>query len=250
MTGQVMRGLILICLLYSVSASALFAEENPFPEKATVKDDSVPVYTGMSAGDRPVRSLNKGVSIFVEIEMEGAGDAWCGIRELDQETITGYVKCKYLERSERPKIKWQRLGPPTGEIGGIGGNITKVRIAENQVLVPVVLEYGGRTAEATLLLDTGASMTMINAEIADKLNIRQVETKIELGQVLGGGIIPIFVAKVGYITVGPNTKNNMMIGIVNHAGPPVKFEGLLGLDFLRGLKYQIDFTNEIIKWEP
>jgi len=41
----------------------------------------------------------------------------------------------------------------------------------------------------------------------------------------------------------------MKIGVVVHKGPPVKFGGLLGMDFLRGLKYYIEFKNQTIKWE-
>jgi hypothetical protein len=44
---------------------------------------------------------------------------------------------------------------------------TKVFIKGNQVLVPVTLGYDSKEAEALLVLDTGASITVLHQEIAE-----------------------------------------------------------------------------------
>jgi predicted aspartyl protease len=118
-----------------------------------------------------------------------------------------------------------------------------------QVLVPVVLGCGGRTVEALLLLDTGASISMINTEIADKLGIKPAETKMGVGQVVGGGLIVLFIAKIDYLTAGPFTKSGMEISVVIHKGSAVNYDGLLGMDFLRDLKYTVDTRDNLIRWE-
>ncbi len=33
-------------------------------------------------------------------------------------------------------------------------------------------------------------------------------------------------------------------------GPVLKFDGLLGMDFLRDLHYQVDFKRKVINWAP
>jgi len=50
-----------------------------------------------------------------------------------------------------------------------GQKETQVIIRGNQVLVPVILGYRGRQTEALLLLDTGASITVLYQDIADQV---------------------------------------------------------------------------------
>jgi predicted aspartyl protease len=51
---------------------------------------------------------------------------------------------------------------------------TSVMVKNNKVLVPVTFSYRGTTVAARLLLDTGASMTTISTDLANRLGIRSV----------------------------------------------------------------------------
>ncbi len=236
--------IVAICCMTAVLSSA--GAENVEPAgKATVKAEILAVYSRMSVSSEVVKSFKKGDVVIVDNEIEGSEGAWCGIVEQGQTALSGYVLCKYLEQGPQKK-SWQHLGSSIDK-GSISE--TKVRIMGKQVLVPVTLGYKGKTVEVLLLLDTGASSSVINTEIADRLGIDPAETKIGIGQVVGGGLIQHFIAKLNYITFGPHTKDEMEISIVNHKGPPVNHDGLLGMDFLHDLQYTIDFKNQIIKWE-
>ena len=124
---------------------------------------------------------------------------------------------------------------------------TQVIISGNQVLVPVILGYRGRQTEALLLLDTGASITILHQEVADQLNIKQVQKAKLL--TFGGKSIPAYVAKLNFARLGPHQKENIYAGIIEYQGPKAAYQGLLGMNFLRNIEYRIDFKNHTLKWK-
>ncbi len=128
--------------------------------------------------------------------------------------------------------------------------VTHVTILGNQVLVPVILAKDGYEVRANMLLDTGASVTSIHSDVAARLHINAAQTQKTKGQVAGGGLLDVWRTRLSYISVGPNTKTDTDVAIVEHKGPPVAYEGLLGMDFLRNLRYQVDFQNRTINWSP
>jgi clan AA aspartic protease (TIGR02281 family) len=126
--------------------------------------------------------------------------------------------------------------------------ITQVTISGNHVLVPVTLGYGGNEVQANLVLDTGADLITLHRQIAEQLSL-PLTTRAEV-RVTGGKEIKARLAKLDYVKVGPYEAKEIHALIILHQGSAADHDGLLGMNFLRGLEYSIDFENQVIRWKP
>jgi predicted aspartyl protease len=132
----------------------------------------------------------------------------------------------------------------------VGGSVTPVEIVGNTVFVPVTLSYGSRSTQARLILDTGASVTIISPEIASQLDLRLDQAVLAAVQVVGGGMVEARGVRLQRVAVGPHEKSGMNVAVITTKGPLLQYDGLLGMDFLRGLHYRLDFADKVIRWLP
>jgi predicted aspartyl protease len=123
---------------------------------------------------------------------------------------------------------------------------TKVLIKANQVLVPVTLIYGKNEVSTYLLLDTGASTTVLNERVADLLKVKSLRQGH--ARVADGSSVRVELVDLDYIVVGPNRIANFTTSIMGHQGSPEGFDGLLGMNFLREVNYHVDFNRGVISW--
>jgi hypothetical protein len=166
---------------------------------------------------------------------------------------------RYVDRNGTVYYTDGSLKPPPG-IGEIstscplpsptaGPRVTHVAARDNRVLVPVRVGYRGREKDVVLLLDTGASSTIIYAKPAEGLRIDGNEGRRISGTVAGGGRIEGTRVRVWYLAVGPHSKYDFEVDIVEHQGDPPPYDGLLGMNFLRDYRYTVDFDCEMILWD-
>lgn len=128
--------------------------------------------------------------------------------------------------------------------------VTAVRVRKNQVRVPVRLNYRNNTVDAWMVLDTGATMTMISGSLANRLGIRPHNAEPIYARVADGSVVTAYKTRVDYIAVGPKLKNNPEVAIMPVNSSSLGFgDGLLGMNFLGDFRYHIDMNSQIIEWQ-
>lgn len=124
---------------------------------------------------------------------------------------------------------------------------TRVTITNNQIIVPVSFSNGGLEAAAQLILDTGATHTVIYRSFARQLNILSLATG--QSKVASGQSVFSEVGKVDFMKVGPIQARDFPVIIMSFEGPPIAYSGLLGMDFLSRVEYTLDYENQVIRWK-
>ena len=122
---------------------------------------------------------------------------------------------------------------------------TPVIIRGNQVVVPVRMITAGRRLDLKLILDTGATRTVIHQQAVQgvSLNVREKGK----ATVAGGGVISMQYAIFERIEFGPYTFKNHTAAIIESKGQSFS-DGLLGMDLLASSAYKIDFNEQVIIW--
>jgi clan AA aspartic protease (TIGR02281 family) len=214
-----------------------------------------PVTTFPELLEKAVDSFNKALILgtnSAEVHYN-LGITYLALNRTDEAEIE-YVILKNLDwemaDSLLSKIDASKPQKVYTELGGTESTIQDVKIIGNQVLVPVTLTHNNETVEALLLLDTGASVTVIHTNIAKSLNIDFDKANHSVGQVVGGGLLESKRLKLSSVKVGPHIKKDLDVAIIEHQGPDVLFDGLLGMNFLNDIPYHVDIKRKIINWAP
>jgi len=116
----------------------------------------------------------------------------------------------------------------------------------NSILLPVIVGHNGKAIQVNMLLDTGCSITMLDAEISNALNVQQegiIESVIANGEKM--------ISKKGtvdYFQVGPFRDSNFMVNTTQIMGNNKTQHGLLGMNFLEKHPFTIDHQRQFIRW--
>jgi len=117
----------------------------------------------------------------------------------------------------------------------------------NSILVPVIIGHRGRTIQTTMILDTGCSLTLLHHTIAQQLQpnfIRQGTSTVADGRKINSTHVT-----VDFIQVGPFMEHNFIASTyyIQNA-ERLKYQGLLGMEFLKKHPFQIDTKRSVIRW--
>lgn len=136
---------------------------------------------------------------------------------------------------------------------------TRVPIGVGQLVIPpsgarrvtVPIEVSGSkffvwvtvngTQSARLLLDTGASITVLNPRLMARLGVDVPATAPKMRMtVVGGGTLSVPQARVKSLTVGDVSVENIDVGVIEVFPSSTGVDGLIGANFLAHFKVTVD----------
>lgn len=168
-----------------------------------------------------------------EVKVKGQGPA----EEAEKETS-----------SEAEKEKQEASGEESGlETGEEVMTIVKFSSIDGHVVVPIVLNG---FLKASMLVDTGAGITVISRELAHELRL-----EADLGNPITLKTMAMDIqaqsARLDSIQVGGLSRDNFPVAITDLPfGGKARFDGILGMDFMNNYKIQIDNKNRQILFTP
>ena len=112
--------------------------------------------------------------------------------------------------------------------------------------MPVSFSNGGLEAATQLILDTGATHTVIYRSFASQLNILSLATgqsKVASGQSVLSEVGKVDFMKVGPIRPGLPRDHHVL------RGPPHRLQRAARDGFPERRKYVLDYENQVIRWK-
>lgn len=97
-----------------VIGAVLAAVVAPCAERATVNEDSAPVYSHQRSNQNElVRSLKRGDAVLIDFSIASEGGAWCAVSGPDGRISLGYMLCGHLKRetADEKRHNWRAPRP-------------------------------------------------------------------------------------------------------------------------------------------
>lgn len=126
--------------------------------------------------------------------------------------------------------------------------ITPYQFVHNRVVVPVKVVYGSKSKELSLVMDTGASSTVIHRDAISSLN--PALRRGAGATVADGSYVKTETVSFDRIEIGPYKSSNIQTMVLDYRGGNQQSHGLLGMDFLFNARYELDKKRKLIIWEP
>jgi predicted aspartyl protease len=124
-----------------------------------------------------------------------------------------------------------------------GAIVIPVKILAGHAIVPVTFN---NSITANLMVDTGASRTMVSKRVARDLRLYSMGSGTGYGV---GGRVTLGIGRVESIKVGEVEVQNMPVSIHDFSPDP-SYEGLLGVDFLGRFHMSLDSAKQVMVLTP
>lgn len=238
--------LILVGMISLSLTDARGASSQPPQEKT-----AVPVFTMPDESSLVVESIADGDSPLPMAAMIGAGGAkWFMVKTRNGNV--GWIKAGDHDSAKKIDSHFRSLPnensvislPQAASLGPAkGAGAIPVQVSGSRVIVSV--NFNNSTA-ANMLLDTGASRTMISSRIARSLGLQSTGSGRGYGI---GGMVTVSTARVDSVKLGEMERQNLLV-MIHDFSPDPSYEGLLGFDFLSHFHMSLDLQKSLLVLTP
>jgi clan AA aspartic protease (TIGR02281 family) len=206
-------------------------------------------YAKLEAVKTSIAAVLLQVALLVYISPLAAADFF---RWIDQSGVVHFTDNVHnipeARRSTAIRIKAQeplRAVEPAKVAPAIGKASIPFEKRGQVVVVEVMLN---KTVPAKLVVDTGATYTMISAAMARELSIDPQQTQRTMPFQTANGVIQAPLTNLESVTVGGMEIKNLTAAI-HDAVPSAQVAGLLGLNFLSNFRLDIDTDKGLLHLE-
>ena len=242
---------VAVLLLSPLPYPVVFSQSHPSTD-STPKTDGIQVYAAPDESTLPIAVLSAGETTTPVAESQGsAGVKWYLIKT--NSGVVGWIKQSESEQSRKldrffkslptePSISAQ-IPLTSSTSAPRGAVIVPVLLAGRAAIVPVIFNQSLR---GNLMLDTGATNTVISRRLAGRLSLHPLGTRTF--QTVGGPI-SIGLSRLQSLKVGEAEVNDLTVAIHDFSPDP-RFEGLLGMDFLGRYLVGLDAQRQVLVLSP
>jgi len=241
---------VIIAAMLAISDASAADEAG---SQAAAQGTAIQIYVSADDNALPIGTVTTGESVTPIAETQGAGGIkWYLVKS--RSGVVGWIKHGESEQAKKADHFFRSLPPePSGIVIRIP-TTSAAAAARNAVIIPVTLNGGSiivpvtfnGTVTANLLLDTGASMTMISRRLASNLALPAIASGLISGI---GGTINAQIARLDSIKIGEAEVGGMPVSIHDLSRFP-RFEGLLGMDFLGRFHVSVDSGKQVLVLTP
>lgn len=129
----------------------------------------------------------------------------------------------------------------------LGQQTSAISTQNNQILVPVRVARGNRSQQLRLLLDTGANRTVFHRDALSQLG--SVGEPVGEAQIASGQKISLYAMNLDSLDIGPFEIAPVQVQVIDYQGIAAH-QGLLGMDLLSQIQYEIDVSAQVLRWAP
>lgn len=227
-------------------------------QPALAKINEVTVYATADESSALIETVRDGSALSPIAEMTGAGGVnWFMVKT--RSGNVGWIKADENSEAKRMDSHFRSLpkdavsvGPASsapeaaGKTSTTGAVTIPIRMIGNAVVVPVTFSNANSSVTGNLLVDTGASQTVLSKRIASGLRLFAHDSQSRFGI---GGSVKVDVSVVESIKVGAAEARNMGVTIHDFSPDP-RYEGLLGFDFLGRFQMSVDAAKRVLVLMP
>jgi hypothetical protein len=188
----------------------------------------------------------------IAVTLGTGGEKWYLVKT--KAGVIGWLKQSAHAQAINLEQYFKSLPPEVSSNTPTIPSVTVTTTARSTIIVPV--HFLGRAAlvgvtlnrsvNGNLIVDTGASNTVISRRLATLLSLRQ--TGATIGQTVGGPISAV-TAQLKSIKVGAAEVTDLSVIVHDFSRDP-RVEGLLGMDFLGRYQVGLDAQKQLLVLSP